>query len=122
MKVSSEEVFQYTNRKVGTDMSHTYIITHDVISSHQLRAYGDTVYEGYMTFTVPDGQMVGSGYLRVDNDFTRQKVKDYLRVLVVDFVDNKKTNSDDWYLPHLQNLRYLGDGKWHYYITRHYLD
>jgi hypothetical protein len=103
-------------------MSYTFITTHESISSHQKRPYGDTIYEGNLTFSVPSGQMVGERYLHDDNETNRARVKEYMQLHVTKFVDSDKLTSEDWHMPHLMKLTCLGNGKWYYYITRHYLD
>lgn len=93
-----------------------FSVEHERISSHQFRACGDTIYEGYLTFSVPEGQLAGSKWMHSGPAI--ETVKEYIRLMAVDFEEDGL----NWFRPQLKKLEQVSPGRWHYLIERVYLD
>lgn len=98
-------------------MSSIRNIQLETVSSHQLRPYGDTIFEGYVTFSVPEGQLYASKWGHHENG---EAAKMVIKGLVVDF--DETMQPDGWHRPILKTLEQVSPGRWHYVINRMYLD
>jgi len=97
-------------------------VTMEMLSAGQHRPYGDHIYEAYLTFWVPEGQMWASKYPGSNPEL----VKPYVKLFVHNFVeDNGEGMLDDmslFYAPRLKLLEEIEPGKWHVIVTQPYLD
>jgi hypothetical protein len=82
-------------------------------SGQQPRAYADHIWEGYITFSVPEGQVWCSRY-GVDESI----VKQYIPLFIAPFVEGKR----EWYQPWLEKLEQVSPMRWHVIVKSPYLD
>ena len=95
-------------------MSQKRIVEVDLISSHQLRPYGDTIYEGYLTFSVPEGQMYASKF-----PSKREQVEPYARLMIASWSENP--DPFDNRLDLFEQVS-TEPNKWHIIVRRYYND
>ena len=92
----------------------TRSVTVETISANQLRSYGDHVYESYLTFSVPKGQLWASKYGE-----TEAIVRQYIPLFVHSFSEVKPYQ---WPNAWLETLEQVSPGRWHVIIKSPYLD
>lgn len=97
----------------GFEMATRTVTVEEIHQGAQLRAYGDHVYEGYLTFSVPEGQMQASKF-----GSTESIAKQYLRCFVSSFFEKDR----EWHQPWLEKLEQISPLRWHYEIRSPYLD
>lgn len=97
-------------------------VTVEMVMAGQQRAYGDHIYEAFLTFWVPEGQMWASKYPGHDPEL----VKPYVKLFVHGFVDEGDEDGlaaiDLFYSPRLKVLEEVGPGKWHAIVAQPYID
>jgi hypothetical protein len=97
-------------------------VTNDVIhGGGQLRAYGDHVWEGYLTFSVPEGQKWASKF---GHDAEGMVAKQYIRCFVSEFseVPDGRMSAAVYFSPRLDKLTQIEPGRWYYRIISPYTD
>ncbi len=92
-------------------------IEQESIRAGQQRAYGDSIYESILTFSVPEGQAWASKW-----PTTADQVKPFVKLLVHDFYEGDP--KDMWHTPKLTKLEQVSTSpnKWHVIVTQIYLD
>jgi hypothetical protein len=86
----------------------------DLKQAGQPRPYADSIYEGYLTFSVPEGQMYASKWPK-----DPEQVKPFAQLLIEPWYDEPQ-----WYQSRLKTLeRVPGEtNRWHVIVIRPYLD
>ena len=86
----------------------------EMISASQPRSYADHVYEGYLTFSVPEGQSWASKF-----PSRLEEVIPYAKLMICNWVDKPA-----WFEARLQKLEKVDgpENKWHIIVTSPYLD
>lgn len=90
----------------------TRSVTVEHIRGGQQRPYGDSIYEAYLTFSVPEDQVWASRFGR-----NEEVVKQYIPLFVHAFYEKP-----EWYQPRLTTLEQVSPGRWHVVVTQPYLD
>lgn len=87
----------------------------ETIQSGQPRPYADHIYESYITFSVPEGQMYSSKW-----PSAAAQVVPYAQLLVAHWDDDET----DWFRNRLVKLEQVSirPNKWHVIVTSPYLD
>lgn len=95
-------------------MSGRQIIEHESISAGQLRSYGDHIYESYLTFSVPEGQVWSSKWPTMSD-----QVVPFAKLLVRGWYDEP-----EWHQARLKKLEQVSTNpnRWHVIVTIPYLD
>lgn len=78
-------------------------VTLELLHSGQPRAYADELWEGVLTFSVPEGQLWAGGF-----PSTPEQVKPYVNLMLHGFVDKLAGEKWEWHQPWLKELERLG--------------
>ena len=84
----------------------------------QARPYAPHIWEAYLTFKVPEGQMWASKFGHGNEDV----VKPYVTLFVHSFYEGTDKGIDAYYSAKLEKLEEMEPGKWHVIITEPYID
>ena len=87
-------------------------VTVEIVQAGQPGPYKDHIYEGYITFSVPEGQMWASKF-----GSSLETVKPYIQIMLGSFVENP-----EWWQPRLKLCEQVSPLRWHVIVTQPYLD
>jgi hypothetical protein len=91
-------------------------VTYESVQAGQPRPYADSTYEGYLTFTVPEGQMWASKFgEHVEN------VKPYVKLMCNHFTEEPES-WENFHVGRLKLLEQVSPGRWHVIVTVAYCD
>jgi hypothetical protein len=92
----------------------------DLIQSGQPRPYADHIYEGYLTFSVPDGQAWDSKFPN-----TKDTVAQYAKLMVHHWDDELPDDPmERWFAAKLDKLEQVSEvpNKWHVIVRVPFTD
>jgi len=89
-------------------------VTVEIVQAGQPRPCADSIYEGYITFSVPEGQIWAS---KVGGDITT--AKQYVKLMLRDFAEPEEVG---WWLPRLTKMEQVSPLRWHAIVTSPYTD
>lgn len=93
-------------------MGDKRIIEVETIQAGQPRPYADHIYESYITFSVPEGQMWARKWGTHEST-----VKQFIPLLVGGYSENP-----EWHDSRLEKLEQVSPGRWHVIVIQPFID
>jgi len=80
--------------------------------------YADHLWEAYLTFSVPEGQLWASKY-----GHDEETAKRYANFMIHSFREPRDvTTAEGFYAPYLAKIEQVSPGRWHVVIKEPYID